>query len=75
MTASGVAPISRTCFAGGRCSVPLSVILVSRTGLVTDVPVRLGAGGGLTHSVPVDPCGLTCTRSVARPGPRSTSVT
>jgi len=53
----------------------LSVILVLTDRLVTDVPVRLGAGGGLTRTLAVDLIGLTCTRCVARRRPRSVSVT
>lgn len=33
---------------------------------MTDAPVRLGVGGGLTHRLGVGLVGLTCTRSVAR---------
>ncbi len=53
----------------------LSVILVHTDRLVSDVPVRLGAGGGLTPRLAVGLRGLTCMRSVARRRPRSTSVT
>jgi hypothetical protein len=49
------------------------VILKDR--LVTDAPVRLGAGGGLTREASVGRLGLTGKRFVARRRPRSTSVT
>lgn len=59
----------------GALEARLSVILVLTDRLVTYVPVRLGAGGGLTPRLGVGRSGLTCTRSVARRRPRSTSVT
>jgi hypothetical protein len=49
-------------------------MVVFTDGLVTDVPGRLGAGGGLTHRLAVAER-LTFTRSVARRRPRSTGVT
>jgi hypothetical protein len=49
-------------------------MLVLTDRLVTDAPVRLGAGGGLTLSLAVAEW-LTCMRSVARRRPRSASVT
>ena len=59
----------------GSRSVGVSVILVSTDRRVTYVPVRLGAGGGLTHRFPVGRFGLTFTGFVARRRPSSASVT
>ena len=68
----------RAALAEARARFPLrlnlSVILVLMDRLVTDVPVRLGAGGGLTHRLACRP-GADRMRCVARRRPRSASVT
>jgi hypothetical protein len=62
-----------------QCQAPsgyarVSVMLTSRPVVTTDVPVRLGAGGGLTRTLAVADR-LTCMRSVARRRFWSASVT